>query len=206
LYTLPVLHAYFGKFSDMIRLITIDDAVDLLHKFKQRGIGFILSKLNFAGMERTRKSFNQSDYEYSDWWIIPEIQQRWNKLITGNTDTDSVKYLVDTFLSDKSHLKLISLGSGICNPEIELARYSIFHEIVCVDISERRLQEAENTAKRLGLNNIKFVCADVSNYHFDEEYFDIAFFNQSLHHFDNIYHFIGNRIKKMPEERRFASY
>jgi len=62
----------------MIRLITIDDAVDLLHKFKQRGIGFILSKLNFVGMERTRKSFNQSDYEYSDWWIIPEFLQRWN--------------------------------------------------------------------------------------------------------------------------------
>jgi len=95
---------------------------------------------------------------------------------------------VDTFLSDKSHLKLISLDSGICNPEIELAMYSIFHEIVCVDISERRLQGAENTAKRLGLNNITFVCADVGNYHFEEEYFDIAFFNQSLHHFDSIYH------------------
>lgn len=180
--------------TQMKRLITIDDIVDLFHKLRQRGTGFILSKFHLKGIKRTKKTFSQSEYKSSDWWIIPKIKQRWNKLITGDNVKSYESYLAENFLKGKNNLKLISLGSGTCSHEIELAKYSIFHEIICVDISERRLQEAENKAKHLNLKNIKFVCADVNKYNLKNEYFDIVFFHQSLHHFDNLNFFIRDKI------------
>ncbi len=184
----------------MKRIITIDDIIDLLHKLKQRGLGFVLSKFNLSNVERTKKTFSQSDYKSADWWIIPKIKQRWNKLITGNAELNYEKYLVDNFLKGKDNLKLISLGSGTCSHEIELAKHSLFSEIICVDLSQKRLEEAENIAKQLNLKNIKFVNANVYNYYLEKEYFDIVFFHQSLHHFANMTFFIESKIYKCIKE------
>lgn len=179
----------------MKRLLTIDDIIDFLHKLKQRGFGFILSKLNIIGIRRTEKTFNQLDYESADWWIIPKVKERWNILITGNKHIDYKKYLVDNHLQNRKNLRLISLGSGSSHHEIELAKYSNFEEIICIDIAEKRILEAESRAKKLMLKNIKFVCADFNNYNIPKGYFDIVFFHASLHHFDNINDFVAKTIK-----------
>lgn len=179
----------------MKRLITIDDINDLFHKFKQRGFSFILSKLNIIGIKRTKKTFNQLNYVSADCWIIPKVNERWNSLITGDKNIGFKKYLVDNLLKDKKNLKLLSLGSGSSHHEMELAKYSNFEEIICVDIAESRMLEAESKANNLMLSNIKFVCADFNNYNIEKGYFDIVFFHASLHHFDKIHDFIAGKIK-----------
>lgn len=179
----------------MKRLVTIDDFIDLLHKFKQRGFGFILSKLNIIDKRRTKETFNQLDYESADWWIIPKVKKRWNMLITGNNNIDYKKYLIDNHLQNRKNLRLISLGSGSGHQELELAKYSIFDEIICIDIAENRILEGKSKANKLMLKNIKFVCADFNNYDIPKGYFDIVFFHASLHHFDNINDFVAGTIK-----------
>ncbi len=181
--------------NKMKKLITIDDSIDLLHKLRQRGFGFILSKLNITGIRRTEKTFNQLDYTSADWWTIPKVNERWNLLITGNKDIDYIEYLVENHLRNRKNLRLISLGSGLSHYEIELAKYSNFAEIICVDIAENRMLEAESKANKLNLKNIKFVCEDFNNYKIPKEYFDIVFFHASLHHFDNIHDFVASTIK-----------
>ncbi|QDO92507.1 class I SAM-dependent methyltransferase [Formosa sediminum] len=180
----------------MKRLVTIDDITDVLHKFKQRGFSFILSKLNIIGIIRTEKTFNQLNYKSADWWIIPKVKERWNILISGNKNTDYKDYLINNYLQNKKNLKLISLGSGSSHHEIELAKHSNFDEIICIDIAENRILEAKSKANKLMLKNIKFVCADFNNYNIPKEYFDIVFFHASLHHFDNIDNCVANTIKK----------
>src|SRR5699024_1497309 len=143
----------------------------------------------------TEKTFNQLDYESADWWIIPKVKKRWNLLITGNENLDYKEYLVESHLQNKKGLRLISLGSGASHHEIELAKYSNFEEIICVDIAEDRMLEAQAKSSKLNLKNIKFVCADFNDYSIPEKYFDIVFFHASLHHFDNIENFIGSTIK-----------
>ncbi|WP_044403943.1 class I SAM-dependent methyltransferase [Lacinutrix sp. Hel_I_90] len=179
----------------MKRFLTIDDIIDVLHKIKQRGLGFLLSKLNIYGIKRTEKTFNQLDYESADWWIIPKVKQRWNLLISGNKNLDYKRYLVENHLQNRKGLRLISLGSGSSHHEIELAKYSNFEEIICVDIAGDRMLEAEARSNKLNLKNIKFVCADFNNYSIPKEYFDIVFFHASLHHFDNIESFVESTIK-----------
>lgn len=181
----------------MKRFITIDDIVDVLHKSKQRGMGFLLTKLNVKGLNRTEKTFSQIDYESADWWIIPKVKERWNLLISGNPNLDYKNYFVENYLQNRKGLRLISLGSGFSHHEIELAKYSNFEEIVCVDIAKARMDEAEAKANELNLRNIKFVCADFNNYSIPSGYFDIVFFHASLHHFNHIQAFVKSTIQNI---------
>ncbi len=179
----------------MKRYLTIDDIIDVFHKFKQRGLKFLISKLNFYGIKRTEKAFSQLDYKSADWYIIPKVKERWNLLISGNKNLDYKDYLVKTYLQNRNGLRLISLGSGACHQEIELAKYSNFEEIICIDIAKNRLLEAEALSNKLNLKNIKFICADFNKFCIPKESFDIVFFHASLHHIDNIESFTKSIIK-----------
>jgi len=179
----------------MTRFVTREDFIDLLHKFKQRGLGFLLSKFNFHGIKRTELAFSQLDYNSADWWIIPKVRQRWNQLITGDPEIDYIKYFVNNHLKNKKEIRLISLGSGLCLKELELAEYSNFTKITCVDISKTRMLEAKKKASESNLTNIEFICADAYEFDIPSEYYDIVFFQASLHHFDRMEQFIQNTIK-----------
>jgi len=112
------------------RFIKLDDFYDLYHKFKQRGLRFILSKFNSRSILRTKSAFNQTRHESADWWVIPTVRERWNKMISGNPKEEYISFFVDNYLSGKKNLKLISFGSGSCSAEIELAKHGVFEEIV----------------------------------------------------------------------------
>ena len=178
-----------------MRLITIDDFIDVYSKLRQRGLLFILSKLNFQNIKRTISSFNTVDLSSSNWWIIPKVIERWNEKITGNPNVEYEEYFVKKYLNNSKNLTMLSLGSGDCSHELEFARYPSFKEIICVDISNNKLEEAKNIAINSGLNNIKFILKDVSKLEFPENYFDIVLFNHSLHHFKNINILLGKNIK-----------
>jgi len=179
-----------------MRLLTIDDIIDTFTKFYQRGSNFIFSKLSFNSETRIKSAFNKSAIYSSNWWIIPYIQQRWNKLITGNPNINYEAYFVDKYLKNKKGLKLISLGSGTCSHELKLAKYNVFEEIICVDFVQSRLDEASKIAEKENLNNIQFICADANNMEIKNAYFDIVFFHSSLHHFNHIESFFKNIINK----------
>ncbi|MDG1760520.1 MAG: class I SAM-dependent methyltransferase [Flavobacteriaceae bacterium] len=180
----------------MKRIVTREDCIDLVHKSMQRGLGFVLSKFNFQGTKRTELAFSQLNYKSADWWIIPKVRQRWNQLISGDPEIDYIKYFVNDVIKNQKEIRLISLGSGLCHKELELARYSNFTKITCVDISEKRMLEAQKRADELGLKNIEFICTDIYEWEVPKDYYDIVFFQASLHHFYNIEQFVQNKIKK----------
>ncbi len=143
-----------------MRLITVDDITDVYSKARQRGVAFLFSKLNLSKLSRTKSAFNETAGQSSNWWIIPRVKERWNLLITGNPKTNYRQYLMNEFLNNSFDLRLISLGSGFCGHELELAAYPNFKEIICLDIAQNRLSEAEQIAREKNLNNMKFVCTD----------------------------------------------
>ena len=179
----------------MNRLITIDDIIDTYTKGKQRGWDFLTSKFTLSNKLRTKSAFNESSVISSNWWIIPYIKERWNFLITGNTRINYEQYLVKEILKDETNLKLLSLGSGSCSHEIELAKYEKFKKIVCIDLSEYQLSEARKIAKTKKLDNIDFICADAEKYDLPENYFDIVLFHSSLHHFNHVESLLSGKIR-----------
>lgn len=176
-----------------MRLVTSDDIIDVLAKGKQRGLRFLISKLTLNKLNRTKSAFDKSSISHSNWWIIPEVKERWNKLITGNPKVTYETFMMNGYLKNKKNLRLLSIGSGSCSHELELASYPNFEKIVCVDIADNRLKEAEKIAHSKGLQNISFICANALEYSFESN-FDIVFFHSSLHHFNHISNLIPHKI------------
>jgi ubiquinone/menaquinone biosynthesis C-methylase UbiE len=181
-----------------MKIVTLDDFIDTYFKAIQRGSKFFFSKFTFNKEERTKSAFDNTSFISSNFWSIPKILERWNLLISGDKNVNYIDFLTHDFLKDKSDLKLLSLGSGICNPEIELAKNStIFKEVVCVDIADNLLQIAAEKAKKNKVTNIKFIAKNIEDFEFKESDFDVVFFKSSLHHFDEIESLLSGRIKKV---------
>ncbi|MDX6746505.1 methyltransferase domain-containing protein [Polaribacter sp. PL03] len=180
----------------MAKLITLDDFIDTYCKLIQRGKGFIFSKFTFNNLSRTKSAFDNTAVSASNWWIIPKVRQRWNFLISGDKNINYKQYLVSKYLKNQKNLKLLSLGSGVCSHELELAEYKeVFKEITCVDIASNLLDIAIEKAKSNHLNNIKFICKSIYEFDLKENEYDVVLFNSSLHHFDNIDVLLSEKIK-----------
>ncbi len=179
-----------------MRIITVDDLVDIYNKTKQRGIQFIVSKLNFSSIKRTKSAFDELNIQSANWWIIPKLHKRWNRLITDNETIEYKKFTVDNFLSNNKKLKMLSIGSGDCMQELEFASYENFEKILCIDITDKLLDNARKIAKTKELKNIIFKTQNIYDYEFFENEFDVVFFHASLHHFKNIEDFLSNKVKK----------
>lgn len=178
-----------------MRLITRDDLIDTYSRIAQRGSQFVISKFTFNEKQRTRSAFNETAIHSSNWWMIPMVKERWNIKISGDSKLNYKQYLIEQFFHDKKNISLLSLGSGSCGHELELAKYPQFEKIVCVDLAQNRLDEAAEMAQNDDLHNIHFVCADIKDYHFPDDHFDMVLFNSSLHHFKDVDHLLKNYIK-----------
>lgn len=175
---------------------TLEDIRDLFIKMNQRGYEFILSKFSFSKSKRTKSSFNDTNINGSNWWIIPVVRARWNFLITGDKSISYEKYISGKYNNGQS-VKMISVGSGVCSHEIELAKLNPNWHITCLDFSEKLLQSAAETANKQGLTNMEFLAEDIYKYHLPDDYYDIVLFNSSLHHFKNLNEFTGKIYKSM---------
>ena len=177
-----------------MKLITLDDFIDTYFKAIQRGSKFFFSKFTFNKEVRTKSAFDNSSFISSNFWSIPKVVERWNFLISGDKNVDYISFITDDFLKDKTNLRLLSLGSGICNPEIELAKNNtIFKEVVCLDIADNLLQ----IAAKNGVTNIKFIAKNIDDFEFNKNDFDVIFFKASLHHFDKIESLLSGRVQKV---------
>lgn len=176
-------------------LITSNDFKDVYIKLAQRGGSFIWSKLALNSKKRTLSAFNNSAVNHANWWIIPAVKERWNYLITGCKTQEYKAYIMETFFAERQNLRLLSIGSGYCQHELELARYPQFTEITCVDIAENRLREAAQKAREQGLTNLRFHTADFYNFNPTAEYYDVVYFHQALHHVKNVEQWLLQKIK-----------
>lgn len=179
----------------LARIITIDDFVETYCKLKQRGFAFILSKFTFNDRLRTLSAFDTPRDKTSNWWTIPYIYKRWCFLVSGNTEINFQDYFFQKYFKDKKGLTILSLGTGSCKLELDLAKHSEFEKIVCVDIAKSLLNKAEEIANSKNLTNIEFLCTDLYKYDFQKESFDLVIFNSSLHHFKDIDKLLSEKVK-----------
>lgn len=170
-----------------------DDLIETWIKFNQRGLPFILSKFRWNKQLRTLSSF-QNDFIHSNWWIIPAIQKRMNKKISGDENISYEEYITKKYLSHTGGKVLISIGCGTGSHEIKLASLNPHLHIKGYDLSEALLQEARDKAVKADVKNISFIKADVYALLFADESVDYFLFNASLHHLQHIDSFLQNKI------------
>lgn len=171
-------------------LVTLEDFRDIYLKGVQRGMPFLLSKLSLSGKRRTKSSFNETDIRIDSWSMIPAVRRRFNLLITGDENMTYEEYLSGKLIPSGQKIRMLSVGSGVCSHEIRLATLNPHWDITCVDFSEQLIEEASRIATEKGLENMRFVVADILTYPLAENSFDLVFFNESLHHFKNMEGFL----------------
>lgn len=179
----------------MKRYITADDIIETYCKFRQRGLRFILSKFLPQAKLRTLSAFNTSAQTTSNWWDIPLVVARWNQMVSGDKNTNFQTYYYTKYLEQIPDLKILSLGSGDCWLELDLAKHPNIKQITCVDIAYNALNQAKEVAREKGYTNIEFLCEDLYRYEFAQDYYDLVIFNSSLHHFKDIDSLFSVKVK-----------
>lgn len=175
--------------------ITTDDFSEAYSKLRQRGLAFLASKFSWAAKDRTRSAFDDVGLQAANWWIVPAVRQRWNRLITGLPALPYEPYFMQQHLSGKIGLRMLSIGSGICSHEMVFAQSPHFSQVVCVDIAGNLLRAAADKARGLGLANMEFREADLYAMDWPAEAYDVVLFHASLHHFKAVEDLLQTKVK-----------
>jgi ubiquinone/menaquinone biosynthesis C-methylase UbiE len=176
--------------------ISKGDLIDLFFKIKQKGTTQILSKFRFSNRARTKSKWNTVSGS-SDFWIIPRLREHWNEKCTGNPKVEYADYLVSKYLSHSKDLKMLSVGCGSGGRERKFGKYQNFASIEGIDMAENKINEARESASKLGMNNINYHVGDFLDFQFESESYDVILFNSSLHHFNQINTFLKTKVKPL---------
>jgi len=134
-----------------MNLINKGDFLEAFTKAEQRGVNYFLSKVNSNPRKRTQSTFSLTGAEGSNWWIIPEVKQRENEKISGDSQKTFDIYLAENYFQNKSELKLLSVACGVGNREIRLAESGRFKEVLGIDLSGESIKEANKKANEKNL-------------------------------------------------------
>lgn len=166
--------------------ISKGDFIDLFNLLRLKGISFVFKGLKLWGYDRTTNKWNNFECSESDFWVIPEVTKRWNKIISGNPLVEYEDYFVEKYLREESGLKMLSVGCGIGSHEQRFSKYPCFESIEGVDISEKRIALARIYASEDSCQNVNYRVSNFETEKFPENGFNVILFHSSLHHFKNI--------------------
>ena len=175
--------------------ISLGDFYDVYHKIREKGFFFVFSKLKIIPSSRISSKWNYYKSN-SDFWLIPEVQQRWNKMITGNANILYEDYVVNKYFSESKELKMLSIGCGDGYHDRNFAKYDCFSQIDAIDFSNKTIDNAIKSAKENNLN-INYLSGDFKNAFFEKEYYDLILFNSSLHHFNSVEQTLRDYVKPL---------
>jgi len=113
------------------------------------------------------------------------LEQRVERLIRAATGGFFLQDFIANFLSRRPTPRMLSLASGPCGLEIDIAgRLGGDYELVCTDINEQLLALGMEQARRKGLHLTARV-ADCNQLALEESSYDLIMAFGSLHHFAN---------------------
>jgi ubiquinone/menaquinone biosynthesis C-methylase UbiE len=178
--------------------ISVGDFWDVYHKIGERGLYYLISKMKLLPKARIESKWN-SYTSTSDFWLIPAIQQSWNKMISGDPEMLYEDYVVQKYLSKKQNLKLLSVGCGEGFHDRNFAKYDCFSQIDGLDISPVSIKNAVKLAAESNLN-INYFQGDFKKIKLDTNSYDVILFSSSLHHFKDVDATLKEYVKPILKE------
>ncbi len=142
----------------------------------------VLRRLFSSTSERVRLTWDEGRPSVRNWYDIPRILTRQNKLVTGDEGVSTYEYVARAILG-RSGLSAVSLGCGTGSREIEWAQTGCFNKILAMDISESRIGEARAKLERTSVAGVvDFIAADILRYPFQPDSCDVVIAEGILHH------------------------
>lgn len=130
------------------------------------------------------------------WTSNPLIETLLNKRMTGgDTEKYWLAWLIEDFFAGKKFERLLSIGCGVGNHEILMAKLGFARHIDAFDFSETSLEIAKKEAVVAGAD-VNFYWDDFNNFTVSQERkYDIVFCSGSLHHVKELEQCLSN-VKK----------
>jgi len=163
-------------------LINRHDFFDLFSKGR-RVAARIASRLMQNRRRKVMTAWAHTDTPPINSWDLPQGQNRWNRLITGDSRITSYRYIAEKYLAGRT-VTALSLGCGTGSAEIRWAETGRFSRIDAYDLSAPRIARAKEAAEQQGLDRIlHYAVGDIYRLQIADSSYDVALVEQSLHHF-----------------------
>lgn len=159
---------------------------DVVHALKKgaRFFSILAGKIASTSRKRVEDTWAVTECPASNWWDIPEVNSRWNTLITGSKDVEYYEYIADKYFRARKNLIGLSLGCGTGHRELKWVGLKNFKRIEAVDISKPRIEKAMLEARARGYGDIiTYKVDDIYRMDLSESHYDAIFVESSLHHF-----------------------
>jgi SAM-dependent methyltransferase len=142
----------------------------------------LAQRVSLTGRERTIDLYSRP-IRNDQWWSVPAIQRRWNKLVSGDAACDHYAWLSDRYMT-RGGLSGLSVGCGEGARELAWARTGKFRRLIGVDITPVAIEVANRAAKSFGLDEIvEFRVGDLADTRvLGTERFDVVIGEHSVHH------------------------
>lgn len=128
----------------------------------------------------------------SQWVSNPLVEERiYQRMSGGVTQKYWLAWLIEDYFQGKKFNNLLSIGCGVGNHEVIIAKLGLAKQIDAFDFSETSLAIARKSAEVAGVN-INFYQDDFNNFTLDpKQKYDIIFCSGSLHHVKEIERFMS---------------
>lgn len=157
------------------------DVIDFKDKFEYKG-RLLVSRLFKMKEEKVKLYWNQTSLAQINWWSVPKVRERWNKLISGDARMEYPHYVISKYLSGRQNLVMVSPGCGTGSHERYFSECTSFERIVGFDISA----ESIALAKRNETDILRYEVEDFYNWLRETSKVDVILFHSSLHHLHNL--------------------
>lgn len=121
-----------------------------------------------------------------NWWSCRQVIRYLNRRVCGldlNGFSQGLCYRAKEILGNKKLDVGVSVGCGIGTKEMNLIYWGLVNKMICFELSDERIRQAEEEAKRRSLSEfIEFRREDAFQSIDNNEQFDLVHWNNSLHH------------------------
>jgi ubiquinone/menaquinone biosynthesis C-methylase UbiE len=147
-------------------------------------ISKLISWLSLSQSNKIKAAWEHTQNPPKNWWDVPAIRERWNYLISGDSQVDYCDYISQKYWAGRESMHALSLACGSGTRELRWAKTNKFNRIDAYDLSENRIRYTADVAIEKGLNNIiNYQVSDVFKLDVQENFYDVIFGEGSLHHF-----------------------
>ncbi len=165
-------------------LVNIHDLVFLWNKARRGQLKRVLLKLVGTQHRKVRLAWSHTQTPPTNWWDIPAVQQRWNRLISGRDDVDYNAYIDRRYLDGRQGLRGLSLGCGTGVREARWSQLERFARINAYDLSPERIDFARRRAAEQGYDRtVRFAVGDAHTLPVQPAFYDVVLVEGALHHF-----------------------
>jgi ubiquinone/menaquinone biosynthesis C-methylase UbiE len=172
-------------------LVSIHDISLVIEKARQGRLGDMLSRALGRGASGGG-NWDHVEYPLKNWWDIPEVMARWNRMTSGAPSIDYVRFFLRKYFAGRTALRALSLGSGTGHRELDLARSGIFRRIDAVDLSHSRISYSRWRAEEAGfIDRIVYHVGDAAAIDLPDGSYDLVIVEQFLHHIARLDEMIG---------------